>query len=384
MDDVERLADQLLAESSTDLLNLERQWLEEGEPLADNVAMKLARSKAELQEWEGPLFISVVFAMNREHERILTPEEHPLGEDFLNRKVAQLRWLFGGRQLWELVIVDDGCPDGSGAIAERIVKERGYQKFTRVLYIADAIAEGHPIVSELRSADESRKGGSIELGMYEAAQHPRRGHLIVYTDADLSTHLGQLGLLAAAIRDGADTAAGSRREPTSVVVKGQARNDRGRLFIYLWKQLLPELGEIIDTQCGFKAFRGDLVEGLVTSTSEKQFAFDVELLLRSELHRPGSITRVPVAWVDSEAGSTTTELEPYLPMLQAIAHMYRRYLPRSERPEQFADLIERLDEDSWNSLIDNIPSDITEREPFEFAQWQGVGADQVALAAGLA
>jgi hypothetical protein len=49
-------------------------------------------------------------------------------------------------------------------------------------------------------------------------------------------------------------AIGSRREPDSVVVKQGTRNDRGKLFIYLWKRMVPVLGDIIDTQCGFKAF----------------------------------------------------------------------------------------------------------------------------------
>ena len=97
------------------------------------------------------------------------------------------------------------------------------------------------MVGHLLSTDSSRKGGAIQLGVYEAAQRRRPGQVVVYTDADLSTHLGQAGLLVEALdRPSVELAAGSRRDPTSIVVKGASRSARGRLFIYLWKKLLPE------------------------------------------------------------------------------------------------------------------------------------------------
>ncbi len=73
--------------------------------------------------------------------------------------------------------------------------------------------------------------------MWDLAQkdHSKK-HIVVFTDADLSTHLGQLMLLADPIvNQGKLTAIGSRREKQSVVVKQVARNNRGKLFIYLWK-----------------------------------------------------------------------------------------------------------------------------------------------------
>ena len=195
-------------------------------------AEKIATSKAYLEERTGPLHVSVVFAMYKETQRILSPDLDPIGEDFLNVKVDQLRHLFGGDDGWDLIAVDDGCPDGSGQIVEAITQERGYEN-VRVRYIADAIEGVHPVVGDLGSSDDSRKGGAIELGMYEAASNQRDGHVIVYTDADISTHLGQTGLLVRAIDRGATCAAGSRREPDSIVVKSAARSDRGKIFIYL-------------------------------------------------------------------------------------------------------------------------------------------------------
>ena len=379
----ETLAEQILREVDAEAIpHLEYTLKKEAAPLDQQLAAKLARSKGVVQRWQGPLHVSVVFAMYRETERMLTPDEHPLGEDFINAKVAQLRWLFEDRDCWDLIMVDDGCPDGSGVKAERIVAARGYEHLARVVYIAEAIEGGHPVVSDLSSADDSRKGGAIQLGMYEAVSRLRPGHMVVYTDADLSTHLGQTGLLIRALADGAAGAAGSRREPTSVTIKAAPRDHRGKLFIYLWKQMLPPLRELVDSQCGFKAFRGEQVPQLVEATLEKGFAFDIELLLRTELSHPGSVAKIPVAWIDSEAASTTTDLDPYLSMLKAVAAMYRHYCDPDPWAEGFVRLIEEADRDSWHRLLDRIPPEIAGREPSTFTTWRGVDAAVFAAAMG--
>lgn len=350
-------------------------------PRDERVAAKLALSKTLVDNAAGPLHVSIVLAMYKETERILTPEQSPIGEDFVNVKVNQLRWLFGGDDGWDLIMVDDGCPDGSGELAESIIDTEGCQDNVRVLYIEEAISESHPAVAGLGSPDDSRKGGSIHYGMHEAATRLRPGLVVAYTDADTSTDLGQAGNLVGGLNRGELCAAASRREPESVVVKSEARNHRGKLFIYIWKQMLPQLRDIIDSQCGFKAFPGAIVHDIAADPVEQGFAFDLELLLRCELDTPGSVSRVPIAWIDSEAGSTTADLEPYLPMLRAVARMYRRYSPPDDRPEAFARLVDEMSQDSWSRLLDNIPTEITDRDPIEFSTWAGVEAEQIARAA---
>jgi len=325
-------------------------------PLGVHLAVKLARSRRavevldrERRQAGGPrLRVTVVFAMFREHERMVPVEMHPHGEDFLIRKIEQLDWLLGDLTVfdWGLIAVDDGCPAGSGRMAQSILAERAPDAPAHVLFLQDGIRSRAPVTASLQTADDSRKGGSIQYGMWTAAhQDASPDHVIAFTDADLSTHLGQLGLLIDPIvRGGADAAIGSRREATSVVVKGGARNERGKKFIALWKRMLPVLGNITDTQCGFKAWRGDVALEILPDLIEHQFAFDVELLIKTELRRPGSVERVPIAWIDSEAASTTPEFDPYLGMLKSIAAMYRRYLPAEAGAEELATRVERAAE----------------------------------------
>ncbi len=60
--------------------------------------------------------------------------------------------------------------------------------------------------------------------------------------------------------------------------------------------------------------------------------------------------------IDSEAESTTAQLNPYLTMLKGIAKMYKRYLPYNEKSEKLANFLNCLDENDWKKLVDNIPA----------------------------
>ncbi len=350
-------------------------------PAAVRLAAKLARSRRLVAALAPPVRVSVVFAVYREHRRILPRSQHPHGEDFLARKLEQLHWLFDGREDigWEMIVVDDGCPRDSGRIAARRVAELGAEDRVRVLFLADAIAEGSPLVAALGTTEQSRKGGAILYGMGEAARVDRERHAVVYTDADLSAHLGQVGLLLDPILTaGQDAAVGSRREPTSLAVKRGRRDRRGKLFIYLWKRLIPILGPITDTQCGFKALGAEVVRQVAGEVEERCFAFDIELLARIELRRPGAIAVVPTVWIDSEAESTTTALQPYLSMLRAVVRLYRTRLPRNAAAEAFAELIDALDREAWDRLVRNVPPQIAGRDPRSLADFDGVSAADLA------
>ncbi len=338
------------------------------------LALKIAKSKILALQTEEKLFISIVFAVYKEHNRIRKSSEHPHGEDFLLKKVKQLEWLFEDQANinWEMIVVDDGCPDKSGEIAQTIVDQNQLNNRVRILYLSEAIEKKLPPVKTLSSTVESQKGGSIVYGMWDAVlKSKRKNHIVVYTDADLSTHLGQLMLLLNPLLSSKYLAAiGSRREAKSVVIKKGARNNRGKLFIYLWKRLIPNLGDIVDTQCGFKAFKAELVADIIDGLIEKKFAFDIELLLKTELLQKNSICKVPIAWIDSEEASTTTDLQPYLAMLKSIAKMNRKYFPAEQN--EFVYFIESLDEEAFNSILENIPADIINREADEFTEYDGV------------
>jgi hypothetical protein len=350
-------------------------------PVSALLVLKLAKSRLVVRETREDVSLSVVLAMYKEHNRILPRVEHPHGEDFLRRKISQMDLLLGDLTNfdWKLIVVDDGCPEGSGRVAQAIVEAEGLGERAEIRFLAEGMKNGVPAVGTLSSTDDSQKGGSIIYGMWEAMRRDTRGkHIIIYTDADLSTHLGQVGLLVEPIlKEGRGVAIGSRREPDSVVVKRGTRNDRGKLFIYLWKRMVPVLGDVIDTQCGFKAFTSETLGRILDNLLEYRFAFDIELLLKATLSGEGRIAKVPLAWIDSEEASTTTDLQPYLPMLRSIATMYRAYLPKEETGEEFAAFVEKLDEGNFAQLVANIPPEIVDREPYELVDFDGVTVEDL-------
>lgn len=107
-----------------------------------------------------------------------------------------------------------------------------------------------------------------------------------------------------------------------------------------------------------------------------------ELLLKTELRRPGGIAKVPVAWIDSEAASTTTGLQPYLSMLKAIVAMYRRYLPPAPEAEALAALIEGMSEEDWAYLSEHVPPAIADGDPLRFSEERPIGAAELYLHRG--
>ena len=373
LDRILRLSDELLARvdgrHDLDLLEAVVESEPERWPIAARVVVKLARSKWGLAHRTGAVHLSVVVPLYGEHERILRPREHTLGEGFLDRKIRQLDWLCAGRndQTWDLLLVDDGCPFGSGRVAESILAERHSGKPVRVLYLDDAIRSGHALLAGLETSGQSQKGGAVHLGLWEAAHgsSAKQGEqIIAFTDADLSTHLGQLGLLVEALdRRGTMIAAGTRRATTSAVVKPAGRSARGRLFIYLWKKLLPELAYLDDTQCGFKALRAEHVGPIVAAAAERGFAFDLELLLRSELLCRRSVQPVPIAWIDSEASSNTASTSVHLSMLRRVVSLARETESTKPSSEAFAKAIDALDEERWQSAIDEFGPKLEALDP---------------------
>ena len=230
---------------ASDLLdNVEQELIADREnvPLFVHLAVKLAKSKRIIAAIKDPVHTSIVFAVYKEHNRIRSKSEHPHGENILLRKIAQLQWLFEPfpNFSWNLIIVDDGCPMHSGRLLQEIHREQSPNTEVQVLFLEEAISQGLSVTKPMTSTDHSRKGGAVQYGLWAATQMKRENHIIVFTDADLSTHLGQTGLLIEGIlNQGKDAAIGSRRERASVVVKKGKRNLRGKLFIYLWKRLIP-------------------------------------------------------------------------------------------------------------------------------------------------
>ena len=182
-----------------------------------------------------------------------------------------------------VLVVDDGSPDGTGAIADRLATE-------------------HPgVVSVLHRERPQGLGPAYLAGFAHALEHG--AGLVLEMDADFSHAPEDVERLIAAVADGADLALGSR------YVAGGGVSDWG-----LGRRVISRGGclyaqgvlsvRIRDLTGGFKCFRREVLEAIdLPTVRSKGYAFQVELTYRA-LHSGFRVVEVPIVFRDRELGTS--------------------------------------------------------------------------------
>jgi len=219
--------------------------------------------------------------------------------------LSQVVAYFDGRtEPYEVIVVDDGSTDETTA---------------RVL---EAQAT-HQEVTLRRLAENHGKGFAIRAGMRAA-----RGGLRLMADADGATPIAEVKRLEMAIQAGADVAVGSRALPDPSVHREVHlhRKVSGEIFNFFARRM--GVGDVTDTQCGFKLFRGPVAEMLFGELETDGFGFDVELFLLAR-RRGYRVVEVAINWAD-QPGSKVHVLRDGPRMLAQILRARLR-LARRER-----------------------------------------------------
>lgn len=175
----------------------------------------------------------------------------------------------------EVIVVDDGSTDKTAAVAES--------------YKAKI-----PNLRVLSNGTNRGKGFSVRRGSLEA-----RGHITLFTDADLSSPIEEGEKLFAGL-DTHDVAIGSRAVDRSLIEAHQSlfREFAGIVFNRIVRVILRL--PFVDTQCGFKAFRRERCRIIFEQQTIERFGFDPELLYLAR-HHGLSTVEVPVRWAHSPA-----------------------------------------------------------------------------------
>ena len=182
----------------------------------------------------------------------------------------------GVRPRIDVMVVDDGSTDRTADL----VRER---------------ASGRdPIAAKLSvmTVSHAGKGAAVRAGMLAA-----EGDLVVFADADMATPPSELPKLTDALRE-ADVALGSRIQPDGSDMRAtQPRYRRmlGALFHALASFWV--VGNVKDTQCGFKGFTREAAQDLFSRQKITSIVFDVELIHLAR-RRGYRLVVVPIRWHD--------------------------------------------------------------------------------------
>jgi hypothetical protein len=330
-------------------------------PLEFRLAIKLVESKRYLLTVSKPVTVGVVFAMWGEHHRLLQKSsDNPHGEDSLNVKINQLNWITNGTPVsWHLYPVDDGCPHGSASIASNILADHPDRNTVSVLRLADVVPASTGPLKNLKHVDDSRKGGAIVYGCQRALANDV--DCVVYTDADNSVHLGQLGLLLKPfLSENYDVILGNRKHPDSILVK---QEERWGVGIKTLRHMQRMIGQQIfsqgikDTQAAFKLYSRDVLTKIMASPTVYDFSFDTDWILAA-MELETEIVTVPFAFIDSAAESASIVQGPMTTWFTLLDGLIKAVRVRNaEHNQEMAAVFEQqvLSHEVLERIIDTLP-----------------------------
>lgn len=172
---------------------------------------------------------------------------------------------------WEIVLVDDGSSDGTGAEIAAL-----------------AAADAH--VRGCTHAVNRGKGAAVRTGVLAT-----RGDAVLFCDADMSTPPATLREFLDVLNAGADVVVGNRKGGGARIERWQPKIRTWLGLGFTWLSNAMTGMSVSDYTCGFKLFRGEPGRAVFAEMETDRWVFDVELIARAA--RRGLVIReVPVTW----------------------------------------------------------------------------------------
>jgi len=238
------------------------------------------------------VYLSIVLPAKDEHERL--PEMLNQVDELIRRLDLSC----------ELVVTDDGSRDDTPEILKRW-------------------GEQHDHLRVVTHETNHGKGEALK-----SAAAVSRGKYLLTVDADATYSLSRVEAFLQALENGAGAAIGNRRDKRTRYVLHPTD------FLYLYRRhimgyVFARIARMIagldmkDTQCGFKAYRGDIARELFPQVEARQFAFDVEILALLQ-HYGHAIAQLPVTYVFKDQPTSVRASRDGLRMIRRLFRVRRK------------------------------------------------------------
>ena len=182
----------------------------------------------------------------------------------------------------DILVIDDGSPDGTADLAQALGDELGQ-------------------IDVLRRARKSGLGNSYRAGFAIGLE---RGYdAMVEIDADLSHDPAALPSLLHAVEDGADLAIGSRYVPGGHIPEWSWHRKALSRWGNRYAGAVLGVG-VRDTTAGYRVYRADMLRVMDLDTVRADgYGFQIEMTYRVA-QRGGRIVEVPIDFVDRTLGTS--------------------------------------------------------------------------------
>lgn len=184
----------------------------------------------------------------------------------------------------EIIIVNDGSKDNTWQLIQNIINKYNNKEITGITYEANA-----------------GKGYAVTSGMKYA-----RGNYVLMLDADGATDINDFEKLWEAVHKEptnifGEIAIGSRNHLADNVSSQRSlfRNILMHVNNFIYRNLIG-LGNIKDTQCGFKLFDRKAAHKIFMNMHLRRWAWDVEMLFLARKKFNIEVTEIPVNWREIE------------------------------------------------------------------------------------
>jgi glycosyltransferase involved in cell wall biosynthesis len=220
---------------------------------------------------------------------------------------------------FEIVVVDDGSPDGT------------------YLRAVEALADMDDNIRVVRYHRNAGKGNALICGFNHT-----RGDIVAFLDADMDLHPKQIrGMLEIMERNAADVVIGSKWHRDSKINYPFVRR-LWSIGYYSLVRLLFGL-PLRDTQTGLKIYRAEVLRRVFPRILAKRYAFDVEVLVNA--HRLGyKIADAPVTLQFTRSSGRVSLGDVWTVFLDTLAIFYRsRIIKYYDKMDPIARSYERLE-----------------------------------------